>query len=63
MFKEIRSTSQNEWGYVIIWIYMIDYVTRSWKKSMRESFLNFQALHACLQVTFLQMFAECDTMK
>lgn len=39
MFKEIRSTSQNEWGYVIICICMIDYITRDWEKnSTRRKF-------------------------
>lgn len=39
------------------------YNQRLKKIPWEESFLNVQALYACLKVTFVQMFPECDKRK
>lgn len=52
MFKEIRSTSQNEWGYVIIWIYMIDYITRGWKKIHERKFSKLSSF-TCMPTSYI----------
>lgn len=52
MFKEIRSTSQNEWGYVIIWIYMIDYITRGWKKFHESKFPKLSTF-TCMPTSYI----------